>query len=329
MAEPTTARPCHSRASPLRPPRALAAQAPALPALAVLAGLSTLAALPACDVVDAVPRGARSLADAFQPPSPEEAVDLALDKYSPDNRYRGLAILANAPFGGGEPYIDLYVDSLDDDDSGVRQAAIRALGLHGRPDHVPLILERLEEENALVRAESARALQRLHNPQAIPALLKHIQPRYDRDPAVRAESAHALGQYRQPRVLASLIAALDDTSLAVNRNALLSLETLTGQNFGLDSKDWINWIDQHNQPPERLFAAGRTYTYPGYERDRRLIEYLPFVPDPPKETESPPVGLPREAGVVVPIETAPTDEPTTTPADAPADRPNNRPAERP
>lgn len=241
-----------------------------------------------CGVMDSVPRGADSLLQVFEGPTPTEAAELALDKYNPDNRFRGVQLLANADFGGQEPYIPLYVDALKDEDPGVRWIGVRALGRHGDPEHVPMIIERLHDSDTLVRAESARTLQRLHNPVAIDALLNAIDPEAEPEASVRAEAAHALGQYAEPRVVQALIARLDDSSLAVNRNTLVALRTLTGQDFGLDRRAWLDWVDA---TPD-LFAARQPYTYPVFQRDKKLVEWLPFVSPPPNEAESTPVGLP-------------------------------------
>ncbi len=232
-------------------------------------------------------RGAESLSVLFKPTSPEDAVEMALDEYDADRRYRGTALLANAPYAGEEPYLKLFEDAAKDEDAGVRQVGVRALGIHGTPEHVPLLVERLEDEQWQVRMEAARALQRLHNDVAVAPLMERLDPEKEDQPAVRAEAALALGQYRQQRVVQALVAALNDPSLAVNHNALRSLETLTGQNFGFEPAEWLAWLDTADDP----FAAGRVYTYPGFHRGKLWYEYIPFMPQPPNEAESVPVGL--------------------------------------
>lgn len=257
----------------------------------LLAAPLGLLGLSACDTLDGA-RGADSIFAIVQSTTPEDAAELALDRYNVDNRYRGVTLLADASFGGAESYIRLYEDASRDEDSGVRQAGIRALGLHGRPEHAAMIAQRLTDEDPHVRREAAMALQRLHNPVVTRALVRSISQENEVESGVRAEAAHALGQYRQYPVLDALVIALDDPSLAVNAATIESLETLTGQNFGLDRFAWTAWIDESSNP----FLAGRVYAYPGFERDRKLIEYLPFVPGPPNEPEGAPIGLPRDGG---------------------------------
>ncbi|GJM19971.1 MAG: hypothetical protein DHS20C14_21840 [Phycisphaeraceae bacterium] len=250
---------------------------------------AALAALVAggCSAFDSIPRGAESVTQVFSGPTPAEAAEMALDEYNPDNRFRGVQLLSNADFGGNEPYMRLYVDAVTDADAGVRWAGVRALGRHGNPEHVEMIVGRLNDKDTLVRAEAARALQRLHDPAAVDALIRSTEPDIEPEPSVRAEAAHALGQYAQTRVVQALIERLDDPSLAVNRNTLEALTTLTGQDFKYDRRAWLDWADGAGN----LFAAKRPYTYPVFARDKNLLEWLPFMSPPPNEAESTPVGM--------------------------------------
>ncbi|MFT5423364.1 MAG: hypothetical protein ACI89L_001141 [Phycisphaerales bacterium] len=237
--------------------------------------------------------GAKSIFAAVQPPSPTEAADMALDQEDPDRRFKGLQLLANASFGGDELYMELYLDSLDDTDAGVRWAAIAAIGRHGGPEHVPAILPGMTDPDVLVRSATTRALQRIHNPVAIDPLLRAMQLDYEPEDSIRAQSADALGQYASTRVLQGLVAVLDDSSLAVNRSTISSLETLTGQNFGLDRRAWLDWMRAHNAD---VFAARSPYVFPTFHRERKLVEYLPLIAPPPNESANTPAGMPPLIG---------------------------------
>lgn len=253
-------------------------------------GLTTaaLASLGGCGAFEGVPRGTDSLLQVFRPQtSPAEAADMAIDPYSPDRRSKGTTLLSNADFGGEPVYVELYLDAVADADPGVRAAGVRALGRHGDPEQAPLIVERLTDADRMVRIEAARALQRIHNPVAVPALLNAVQESKETDPDVRVAAADALGQYAEARVIQGLIGALADSRLAVNFAVRRSLVTLTGQDFAVDRRAWLNWQDT---TPD-LFAGRQPYVYPAFSREKRPIEYLPFMPPPPNETASTPVGL--------------------------------------
>ncbi|MCL4220106.1 MAG: HEAT repeat domain-containing protein [Phycisphaerales bacterium] len=242
--------------------------------------------LAGCDTFENA-RGAKSILALTRGPSITDAAAWAVNEYNANDRYRGIMILANQPFGGDPVYMQLYVDAITDSDSGVRAAGVRGLALHGSPEHVPLLIDTLDDEDVIVRLDSARALQRIHNPVAIEPLLARTRIENEENELVRAEAARALGQYPQSRIVDALIAALDDPNLGVNEAARSSLRTLTGQDFGVDIAGWVNWTKQSNS----LFAARSAYMYPAFYRDWRLIEYLPFVPNPPNESASLPVGM--------------------------------------
>jgi hypothetical protein len=254
-----------------------------VPALMCLSG-----ALVGCGTFDNVPRGTQSLLQVFVPQTtPTEAAEMATDPYSPERRYQGTTLLSNADFGGQPVYIQLYLDAVEDDDPGVRAAGARALGRHGEPAQAMRLVDLLGDEDRYVRFEAARSLQRLHNPDAVPALLESIRADKEPEADVRVAAAEALGQYAQSRVLQGLIGALADPRLAVNHAVRTSLVTLTGQDFGVDRAAWTRWVSATDD----LFAGQQPYVYPAFSREKKPYEYLPFVPPPPNETASTPVGL--------------------------------------
>ncbi|MHC4977149.1 MAG: HEAT repeat domain-containing protein, partial [Planctomycetota bacterium] len=204
-----------------------------------------------------------SVLDMLSAPSPEVMVQLAADETNPDNRQRGILMLANAPFGGDAVYMRFYEASIDDEDARVRAASARAMGYHGLPSHAETLSLRLRQDaSEHVRLESARALQRLHNPGVIETLVGASRPDIERDADVREACVVALGQYRDTRVVQSLIGALQDRELRVNVAASESLALLTGQELGTDPRVWIDWTNSNSS----WFAGARRYTYPVFHR---------------------------------------------------------------
>ncbi|GAB5496453.1 MAG: hypothetical protein Phyf2KO_15330 [Phycisphaerales bacterium] len=233
---------------------------------------------------------AKGVLDLFTRPSPAQATAWALDDTNADRRYQGTLLLANAPFAGEDLYLELFVENLQDDDPTVRSAAARGLAHHGGPAQVSQILVALRDEDELVRIEAARALQRIHSTDAVETLLNRLNGSIEESKDVRSACAHALGQYAQPRVLAALAASLRDQSLSVNMSALEAMRYLTGQDFGLDQRAWLDFIDEAEDP----FAQQIAYVYPYFERERKWIEYVPLIPQAPNEPAAQPVGMPRE-----------------------------------
>ena len=249
-----------------------------------------------CEVDPYRPR-TDSVLDYLRGPSPQYAAEMAVDPYDADRRYRGTILLASASFAGEKVYMDLFRKYTADQDSAVRSAAARALANHGEPDDAAFLIPLLNDEDEIVRREAARGLQRLHHPPAIPALIDKLRttpqqgtefPPED-DTQVRAEAALALGQYANPAVIEALIAALDDPQLAVNRSALMSLRTLTGQDLGYSQTEWTLW-KRENQA--RVLLGQAVFIYPGYQRSLRWFENIPFYPKPQFEPSGVPVGFP-------------------------------------
>jgi HEAT repeat protein len=237
--------------------------------------------------------GSESILDLFSPPSPEAMVQLATDETNPDNRQRGLLLLANSPFGGEAVYLRYYESAFDDVDARVRAAAARALGFHGVPDHTQLLGQHLlEDQSDLVRLQCAKALQRLHNPAAIDTLLQAARPEQETDGDVREASAVALAQYRTTSVVQGLIGALQDRELRVNMAASESLTTLTGQVLGTDPGRWLDWTSQNAD----WFVQALVYTYPVFYRPAKWWEYVVPWTYPPNEVASEPIGLPDAEG---------------------------------
>lgn len=231
-----------------------------------------------------------NLFDVFTRPSPGQAARWAVDPFNADHRFRGTSLLASAPFAGDEVYLAMFEANSADPDPAVRAAAVRGLAHHGDPSHVPLIVDRLSDEDTLVRLAAARALQRIHNPEAVPALLRRLDEQAEPEHAVRAACAHALGQYPQRRVLDSLAGALRDRSLSVNVNAREALVILTGRDdLSVDPEPWFRFVSTAEAP----FEQQSRYRYPVFQRDRRLVEFVPLYPAMQFEPSAEPIGLPR------------------------------------
>lgn len=249
---------------------------------------ASLLMLTACSTFDDVPRGTQSLMQVFNPQvSPLEASEMATDPYSAENRYKGITLLSSADFGGQPIYLELYVDGLSDEDASVRGASVRAIGRHGDPEHAPMLIASLDDEDDFVRLEATRGLQRIHSNDAIDPLLERMDEANEKNIDIRATAADALGQYRQTEVVLGLISGLGDSRLAVNNRVQHSLMILTGQNLGLDRRAWIDWYNANDD----IFAGAQPYTYPVFNRKKKITEYLPFVAQPPNETEGTPVGM--------------------------------------
>lgn len=284
--------------------------------------------LSGCDIFDDARPGATSIFDVFAQPTPSEAVQLAIDPYNADNRYRGTMLLSNAYFAGQPVYLQLFEDRAQDSDATVRIAGTRALANHGSSANVPILVKNLKDKDSLVRLEAARGLQRLHSQEAIEPLMDASrdpdsvrgEEASEESPDIRTAAATALGQYPNTDVVQHLISILTDSQLSVNEASLNSLRTMTGQDFGFDRREWLNWYDETKSP----FVAGTPFIYPVFQRKKKFIEYLPFVSPPPNEIAATPAGMPPMAGgTLVPLADINPPAKGATPSSGPNPGPNS------
>jgi hypothetical protein len=236
----------------------------------------------------------------FNPPSPAEAAEWALDPYDAENRRRGTTLIQNAPWGGSEVYLRMYRDRVENEtDPQVLAISLRGLGRWGTPADATLIATRLTDRSTQVRWEAAKALQRLHNPAVIEALARTLVNE-EENVDVRTAAAIALGQYATDRSFQALALALDSRELAVDEAAMGSLEVLTDQRFGPDRAVWLGWYSESASP----FSLQQPFNYPVYLRKLGILDYLAFWDLPQFETSGPPAGL-RNEGAKSTYETAP------------------------
>ncbi len=245
--------------------------------LALLAS-GAAALLAGCDTIQS---DFSQLADSFTPPTPAEAAQWAADPNDSENARRGTVLLANAPWGGAEPYLRMYrLYAEDATDPLVRAASLQALGRHGAGSDAALVATNLASPFRQVRLAAARALQRLHDPAVADTIWSRLIDASE-DPDVRTELAIALGQYPTPAVFQALVAALSQRELAVNVAAVDSLRTLTGETIGIDESAWLAYYVSTPAP----FAGERTYIYPVFTRGLDIWDDLLFWA--PVEFESP------------------------------------------
>ncbi len=251
---------------------------------AAVCGMTVLWAVAGCDTIS---EDLSAFTDEFMPPSPSEAGRWLIDPNDSDNRRRGTLLIANSPFGGGEPYLKVYRDmAINERDPLAKAAALAALGRHGIPDDAPIIAASLNDENRQVRWAAAQALQRIHNVAVVGDLLNVLR-RDDEDTDTRIAAAVAVGQYPQDRVFQVLINVLDDRELALNLAAHGSLQTLTGEDFALERSAWYQWYNNTAEP----FAGKQEYLFPTYQRGETWMERLAFWSTTTYERPAPPAGL--------------------------------------
>ena len=240
-----------------------------------------LVGLGGCDTISS---DFSNFSESFSPPSPQEAAQWAADPNDRENARRGTILLANAPWGGAAPYLQMYRLYAEDAlDPLVRAASLQALGRHGDATDAVLVAKSLASPFRQARLASAKALQRLHDPIVADTIWSRLID-VNEDSDVRTELAIALGQYPTPAVFQALVSALSQRDLAVNVAAVDSLRTMTGMNFAIDEDAWLVFYASTSTP----FANARIPLYPTFVRQidvwDRMLFWSPVVfenPDVP------------------------------------------------
>jgi hypothetical protein len=121
--------------------------------------------------------------------------------------------------------VPVLLGALRDGEASVRAAAAWALGQIEDRRAVEPLVRSLWDAEASVRRQAAWALGQLEDARAVPLLTRTLA---DADVEVRTQSAWALGQIADPSAAGSLAKALKDASPAVRKQAAWALGELKG-----------------------------------------------------------------------------------------------------
>ena len=116
--------------------------------------------------------------------------------------------------------VELFLESLTDEDAEVRERAAWGLGRNRVETAVGSLSNSLRDENPDVRERAAWALGMIRSPAAVPSLGAALD---DTEPTVRAEVLEALGSIRDASAVEPLVGALRDSEPRVRREAAESL----------------------------------------------------------------------------------------------------------
>lgn len=127
--------------------------------------------------------------------------------------------------------IDALIQSLNDNNASVREAAVSAIEKIGGPAVEPLI-KALNDSNSGVRVGAELALEKIRDPIAVGSLIKVLKD--DQDPYVRANAALALGMINDSKSVIPLTQALKDPDVNVRRGSAVALVQLSSRGVRVD-----------------------------------------------------------------------------------------------
>ena len=130
----------------------------------------------------------------------------------------------------GEPAVAPLIAAASAGSDSLRYICAQILGLIGTPSVLPYLRQLLTDSNSHVRRQAAQALSGFSDPDLVVPLTQLLLA--DAAPDVRAAAAQSLGRFRSPLASASLLAALDDTSASVRRNALAGIDLIWSPEMG-------------------------------------------------------------------------------------------------
>jgi HEAT repeat protein len=131
----------------------------------------------------------------------------------------------------------------------VQLALIRTLEQLRRPTALPGLEWALQQDDREIQQAACKAIAAIDDPRVISVLATTLRTTQDVD--VRLFATEGLGRFRDPLAVQALAQSLEDRDPAVQYTAMQSLSRVTGEDLGLDVREWKRLA----QDPDRLFGG--------------------------------------------------------------------------
>ena len=129
----------------------------------------------------------------------------------------------------------------------IRSEIIQTLGEYPIPTAEPVLKAALQDTDADVRIAACNAWGKRPNAEAAELLAGILKNDTDQD--VRLAAARGLGQTKDQRAIAALGDVLTESDPAMQRRAVLSLQTITGKDLGNNVDRWQKYVKEENPQP--------------------------------------------------------------------------------
>jgi hypothetical protein len=131
----------------------------------------------------------------------------------------------------------------------IRSEIIQTLGEYPLPTAEPVLKAALQDTDADVRINACEAWGKRPSAEAAELLAGILKNDTDQD--VRLAAARALGQTKDQRAIAALGDVLTESDPAMQRRAVLSLQTITGKDLGNNVDRWQKYVKEENPEPAK------------------------------------------------------------------------------
>jgi len=145
-----------------------------------------------------------------------------------------------ARHGMDEEYMNLLVGNLGRASGTVRADVIAGISGLGKQDAWKSIAPYLRDSDSGVRAAAALGIMNLGPTDAAGDIVDALV--LERDRLARVYLAGAAQKLKAAKAVEPLVEWMNDPDQDIRRIASLALQTITGQNFGLDAGKWAEWL---------------------------------------------------------------------------------------
>lgn len=220
-----------------------------------IVGLLSFIGLAGCEALDLTDPG------RFWPFQKEPFTDHVPGVSTPRERLEALKRLSERAGRAGPEEKERIAGGLaqayrQEEDAALRAEIVRTLGRYPSAAALQVLRQAVTDSEAEVRKAACEALGLQGGPEAVELLASLV--RGDMDADVRLAAVRALGQTKDQRAKEALKYALSEGDPALQRQAMLALREITGQDFGGNVKKWREYLEGGNPAPERrLWIADR------------------------------------------------------------------------
>ena len=140
---------------------------------------------------------------------------------------------------------------------------------------IPQLLRRLHDGDQIIAAAAEASLIRYKNEAEFSIVVEHLHQRLaSQSLDARKRAIACLAKYKDTSVIPKLIQVLERKEKNVMSAALLALESLTRQSWGLNAKKWYSWWEKNHQRTRTAWLVDALESKNKIVREKALKELI-------------------------------------------------------